>query len=844
MNTNVTLVAPLSGMFMRIEEVPDPVFAEKMLGDGIAIDPMEETLRAPCAGTVTQMPKSAHAVTITSDNGVEILMHIGLETVLLDGKGFTALVKEGDTVAAGDPLIDFDADYLAHNAASLVTMVVITTGSVAAKPVEGGYVAQGKDIVLEARSEDDEAGDGGAAAAPGPAAATVESDPIDIVNPAGLHARPAAVLANSAKQFSADVRLVKRGKSVNARSIVSIMGLEVEKGDTVTLTASGADAEAAVATLSALIASGLGEDLAGEESEAAAPITERIQAASMDPNVVNGVAASPGVVAGAVFQLRHEEIVVEEKGRGSEVEQAALLAALEKSGRELVELQNELRTRTYGPKAAIFAAHRELLEDPELLESAVKNIAAGDSAAFAWKKAYTQQADMLAGLGNELLAGRANDIRDVGRRVLGHLSGTAVATPDIPANVIFIAENLTPSDTAGLDKTKVLGFATTSGSATSHVAILARSLGIPAVAAVEERALAIANNTTVILDGEQGRIRLNPSPEQLAFAEEAQAALSLRRKSDLADSHKPATTEDGHTVKVVANIGGLAEAEEVAENDGEGVGLLRSEFLFLQRADAPTSDEQAAVYTAIAKTVGPDRDLVVRTLDVGGDKPLAYLPLPKEENPFLGIRGIRLEMVDKTLLTSQIRAILAAAPFTRLHIMFPMVSTIQEFRAAKAIVLREKEAAGIEADIRIGIMVEVPSTAMLAENIAREVDFFSIGTNDLTQYALAVDRGNPRLAAMADSLHPAVLALIARTVEGAHKHGKWVGVCGGLASEVAAVPVLLGLGVDEFSVSVPVVPTIKAAIRRQRLTACRELAAELLGLLTAEEVRERLKNFQ
>ena len=838
MGENIQLVAPLSGMHMKIEDVPDPVFAEKMLGDGIAIDPMEQTLHAPCLGTVTQLPKSAHAITITTDGGVEILMHIGLETVLLNGEGFTARVQEGDRVRPGDPLIDFDAEYIVHNATSLLTMLVVTTGSIAKKNNVTGYVEQGKTIVLEvcegdASAADVEATGGGE---------VIESEPIRIVNPAGLHARPAAVLANSAKQFSADIRLVKAGREVNARSVVGIMGLEVEKDDLVAIRAIGPDAQSALEKLVPLLLSGLGEDLKQAARAISTPTTEKRHRDVSDANVLIGVSASPGVVAGKIFQLRHDDIIVEREGKGQEAEQAALLTALEKSGAELVTLQEDLRSR--GPKAAIFAAHLELLEDPELLEATTSGINRGESAAFAWKTAYMGQADMLAGLGNELLAGRANDIRDLGRRVLGHLSGTLAKAPDIPSDVILVAENLTPSDTAGLDKAKVLGFATTDGSATSHVAILARSLGIPAIAAVEERALTIPTNTLVILDGAKGEIRLNPSSEALACAEEAQAALSIRRKADLADADKPAVTLDNYAAKVVANIGGLAEAEEVAALGGEGVGLLRSEFLFLQRTEAPTVEEQSAVYTAIAKTLGPDRDMVVRTLDVGGDKPLAYLPLPVEENPFLGVRGIRLGIVDKALLTGQIRAILAAAPFTRLHIMFPMVSTVQELREAKEIVLRENEDIGGNADIKIGIMVEVPSAALLAENLAREVDFFSIGTNDLTQYTLAGDRGNPRLAKMADPLHPAVLQLIAKTVEGAHKHGKWVGVCGGLASETIAVPVLLGLGIDEFSVAVSVIPAIKAEIRRQRMDACRELAGDLLGMLTAEEVREKLETWE
>ncbi len=289
-------------------------------------------------------------------------------------------------------------------------------------------------------------------------------------------------------------------------------------------------------------------------------------------------------------------------------------------------------------------------------------------------------------------------------------------------------------------------------------------------------------------------------------------------------------------MKVVANIGGAAEADEVPGYGGDGVGLLRSEFLFLQRPEAPSVEEQSGVYTAIAKALGPERDMVVRTLDVGGDKPLAYLPLPREDNPFLGVRGIRLNLVDRDILATQVRAILSAAPHARLHIMFPMVATLDEFREARDIVLREKEKLGSGVEVKIGLMIEVPSAAVLAGRFAKEADFFSIGTNDLTQYTLAVDRANPRLARMATALDPAVLSLVDMTVKGAHGEGKWVGVCGGVAGELDAVPVLVGLGVDELSVAVSAIPLIKAEVRRHSLASCRDLAARVLGAGTAAEV--------
>lgn len=834
-NMELVLTAPVSGPLIPITDVPDPTFAQKLVGDGIAIDPTSEGLLAPCNGKVTQLHSAGHALTVTTPEGIEVLMHIGLETVMLKGQGFTAKVAEGDTVKPGDLLIAFDAAFIAHNASSLLTLMIIANGErVASYHPASGTARAGETPVLKLRLTENAMG-----AEAGKAGETLASTPIVIPNPAGIHARPAGVLVINAKRFASDLRLVKDGREANAKSVVSLMSLEVKQHDRVVLTAAGSDAASALETLVPLISAGFGENLHANPAKLAPPPAPS-RRESDDPNVLFGVSASPGLVTGRIFQMRHADIAVTEEGKGFEPENRFLLEAIAAAQKELSALQDTMRQRADTDKAAIFAAHQELLEDPELIEGSRTRLRDGKSAAFAWSASFTEQAETLAGLKNELLAGRANDIRDVGRRVLLHLTGTEQKSIAVPEDAILIAVDLTPSDTAGLDKARVVGFCTTGGSATSHASILARSMSLPAVAAIEERVLELPNGTVAVLDGDNGELRLAPSEEEVARIRQRQEDAAAARAVELAEAARPAETLDGQRIKVVGNIGGVAEAEEVPPLGGEGVGLLRSEFLFLQRAAAPSEDEQAAMYAAIAKTLGQDRDMVVRTLDVGGDKPLAYLPMPQEENPFLGVRGIRLNLLCAELFRSQVRAILQAAPYTRLHIMFPMVASATELRDAKAIVMEEKSSLGITAPVQIGIMVEVPSAAIMAEGLAREADFFSIGTNDLTQYTLAMDRGHPRLAAMADALHPAVLRLIDLTVKGAHAHGKWVGVCGGLAGEIPAVPVLLGLGIDELSVSVSVIPAIKAAVRRQNLSDCRTLAAEVLSMLTAREVRARL----
>jgi phosphocarrier protein FPr len=388
-----------------------------------------------------------------------------------------------------------------------------------------------------------------------------------------------------------------------------------------------------------------------------------------------------------------------------------------------------------------------------------------------------------------------------------------------------------------LDPTKVVGFCTTAGGASSHVAILARALDIPAVAGIDPRVLDIADGTRVILDGANGTLRINVTEEQVDRIRRRQAKHLERRAVELAHADERADTTDGHHMEVVANIGGLDDALAAMDKGAEGVGLLRSEFAFLERRSAPSEDEQASIYTEIARALRPGQPLVIRTLDVGGDKPLPYLPIAQEENPFLGMRGIRVGLDRPEILRTQVRAILRSVDAgAKINVMFPMIATIEDFRLAKAIFEEERVALGVE-PVPVGIMVEVPSVAVMAAQFAAEVDFFSVGTNDLTQYTLAMDRGHPRLAPQVDGLNPAVLGLIGQAVTAAHAAGKWVGVCGGVASDPQAVPLLVGLGVDELSVSVPAIPAVKAQIRSLSLTDCQELAARSLTQDSAASVR-------
>ncbi|GEO37790.1 phosphoenolpyruvate--protein phosphotransferase [Skermanella aerolata] len=841
---SLKIVAPLGGILVPLDQVPDPVFAQKMVGDGISLDPISNELLAPVSGTVTQLHNAHHALTITTPEGIEVLVHIGLDTVMLRGDGFSPRVKMGDTVKVGQPVIGFDADRVGRNARSLLTEIVVANFErVAHMTPATGMVEAGRSVILELTLKDGAANGTGVAdtAAPG---AEAQSEGIPLPNHAGLHARPAAVLAGAAKTFSSQIHLIRGDDKVNAKSLVAIMGLSTKQGDVVTIKATGPDADKAIAALATLIADGCGEKPGEAPQPAAETAATTARAFPTDANEIAGVPASPGLAIGQIFQYRHDVVEVEQKGGASADERRKLDTALAEAGSQIEELKGHMRDPS---KAKILDAHKELLEDPDLVNLALDGIAGGSSAAYSWREAFTRYAKQLEGLDNPLLRERATDIRDVGRRVLGLLAGIRQEKIEVPQDAILVAEDLAPSDIASIDRTRVLGFCTTSGGATSHVAIIARSFGIPAICGIDESALHLDNGAQVLLDGGRGMLRRNPNEAEVARAREQIAKLAERRREELATAMQPAQTRDGHRIEVVANIRNADDALAAVAAGGEGVGLLRSEFLFDERDQAPSEDEQARSYGAVAEVLGRGRPLIIRTLDVGGDKPLSYLPLPKEENPFLGLRGIRVSLDQPEMFRTQLRAILRAAPLSDLHIMFPMIATLEELRAAKRILAEEQAAGASEtsaaASVKVGIMVEVPSAAVQADILAAECDFFSIGTNDLTQYTLAMDRGHPKLARQADGLHPAVLRMIKLTTDGARKHGKWVGVCGGIASDLIAIPVLIGLGVKELSVTVPTIPAIKAAIGRLSLSECQALADEVLALGTAEQVRARLAPF-
>jgi len=653
-------------------------------------------------------------------------------------------------------------------------------------------------------------------------------------NKTGLHARPASVFVDLARGFQADIRVRVGEAGADGKSLISLLQLGVSSGTTLRVSAQGADAAAALDALHAAIASGLGDE---EEPQPALSLNAAHGWIPQDAGeTVSGVSASVGLAIGPLIQYKPRSVIVEDAPGNAVTEGNRFQDALSAAQAELERLYEEVKTRLGSNKAAIFRVHGGLLNDATLIQQTIVLIYQQHSAAWAWQHVINERVSQMGKLDDPVLAGRAIDLSDAGQRVLRHLvgaTGDGMIAHDTP--VILIAEDLAPSDTAMFDPDTVLGFCTARGGPTSHTAILARSLGIPAIVGAGEAVLDIPGGTLGILDGGSGKLYLKPSEADVQAAREQQQQLQQQQDAANATRFTPALTTDGYRVEVAANINRAADAPQAVEAGAEGVGLMRTEFLFMARTSAPSEDEQFGAYREMARALA-GRPLIIRTLDIGGDKEVPYLNIPKEDNAFLGVRGIRFCLARPDLFMPQLRALYRATAYGPLSIMFPMISTLEEWEQARSIAEQVRQELNAPS-VPLGIMIEVPSAVILADHFARQVDFFSIGTNDLTQYTLAMDRLHPQLAKQADGLHPAVLRMVDKTVQAAKREGKWVGVCGGIAGDQKGAAILTGLGVSELSVSIPSIAAVKAHIRSLSLVEMQGIAQQALQCRTAAEVR-------
>lgn len=559
---------------------------------------------------------------------------------------------------------------------------------------------------------------------------------------------------------------------------------------------------------------------------------------------LTGIAASDGIAIARAFRLETPVLDTEKKAvedAGLEVQRFA--AARAEAASELEAIQKAAAQGISDKEAAIFGAHLLVLNDPELVGPVNEKIEAElVNAEYALKETADGFIAMFEAMDNDYMKERAADIRDVAKRVTAHLLGVSIPDPSfIRDEVVIIAEDLTPSDTVQLNPKFVKGFITDIGGRTSHSAILARTLEIPAVVGTKKAMKTVANGSLIIVDGLEGSVIIEPDDETVKRYEAKQAAFKHQKEIWAKLKNEPTVTSDGVSVELAANIGSPKDAAGAVENGAEAVGLYRTEFLYMGSADFPTEQEQTEAYSAVLKAMG-GKPTVVRTLDIGGDKELAYLDLPKEQNPFLGLRAIRLCLERPDMFRTQLRALLRASVHGNLKIMFPMIATLEEFREAKALFLDEQaklaeEGIPFSPSIEIGIMVEIPSTAVMADQFAKEVDFFSVGTNDLIQYTLAADRMNENVSYLYQPYNPAILRLVKMVIDAAHKEGKWAGMCGEMAGDEIAIPILLGLGLDEFSMSASSILKAREQISQLSKSDMAAHSEAILALATADEVK-------
>jgi phosphocarrier protein len=712
-------------------------------------------------------------------------------------------------------LLRYDLDKVAQQCKSLVSLMILTNSQeFQARPITLKSVKVGDPLLHIIRR-----------AAPGAQAeadlsAEAHFGHVRIAHRGGLHARPAALIRQTAQGFKSKSQLHFAGKSATCDSLIGLMSLAVGEQDEVQVSCQGPDAEAALQALLIALSTALAED---SHAAAPAPITRRTRTA--EAGVLHGVCAAPGLVGGPLFRLNTISLPVDAGHHVPEPQLHALDTALTVVRGEIEHTLAQARKHKNTDEEAIFTAHLALLEDPALLDAANACIAQGMAATHAWSQSIDVQCDVLQQLGSALLAERANDLRDLKQRVLRALLGEAWHY-DVPAGAIVAAHELTPSDLLQLSEQGVAGLCMAEGGATSHVAILARGKGLPCLVALGSALLDQAQGQAVVLDADGGRLEWAPTAERLADVHQAQRDHQQRRALQQSQAHTPALTRDGVHIEIAANVASSAEAADALANGADGVGLLRTEFLFVDRNTAPDEQEQRLAYQAVLDAMG-DKSVIIRTIDVGGDKQLDYLPLPVEANPVLGLRGIRLAQVRPELLDQQLRALLHVSPLSRCRILLPMVTEVDELCLEL----------GVNERPELGVMIEVPAAALLAEQLAEHADFLSIGTNDLSQYTLAMDRDHAGLASRVDAMHPALLRLIAQTCAGAAVHNRWVGVCGALASDPLATPVLIGLGVSELSVSPVQIGEIKDRVRHLDAAQCRRVSHDLLKLSSAGAVR-------
>ena len=909
----MNLMTPLSGILIPLDQVPDPVFSQGFLGKGFGIDPTDNTVFAPCDGVVAMIHPSQHALTIKAENGAEILIHIGIDTVKLKGQGFQVLVTENQQIKQGAALVRIDADFIAENATSLISIFAVTNSDQFQiefeKQVVPHRLVENTISLLSFRKNDSTIICNSTDSVANSAVVTANQEHISRLKvkvdlESGLHARPAALIVAAAKNFVGNVKIYKELKSspllANAKSVTSLLALQIQKGDSVYIEASGAQNQQIVSEIASLLSKNAPEskkEVQTQKQSQRATDVETLYLSKENTNVFTGVLASPGKTLGKILQARFSSLdnvfsysfthetsgesdaaSLEDTSRPgaeqvSEKEKQILLSAV-----EIFKDNLKSQTKTFANEVAaqILEAHLLISEDPEILDFAL-TLTKTKRASDAWIISIRKQISVIKNLNNTFLAERSKDIQEVGEGVLeiilrmemsgdplnARLDGFEKEKLILTEPAIIICRTLSPSNLMQLPQQFVSGIVTVEGTKNSHLSILAKSLGIPYLTQVDEEVLNLQNGFFASIDWADSKKRgnLNASgilKTQLKLAEvESIHSEILKNQTDyknLCEKSKGVCfTKDGRSVEVAANLSSIKVPTSFTDVGADGIGLVRTELLFQNHRTPPTSEEQLSIYQSILDQA-PSQNVIFRVWDVGGDKPVLFMPLEKEENPFLGLRGLRVCFRYENIFRTQIKALLSLKSARGVKILLPMVSSFQEIQKAKKIIQEEQFKMG-HPSFQMGIMIETPASAMMTAMWSQEVDFFSIGSNDLTQYTLALDRNLSAQQEQSpdqhfelgtemglDEYNPAVLRSIANAVAGAKQKGKWIGLCGNLASDMRILPFLVGTGIDELSVSLKEVPELKNQIRSLNFETCQKLAHQILSFAqSSNDVKEMLK---
>ena len=811
---NITLHAPSSGYILPLSDIPDATFAQKMVGDGFAIEPFDATIYAPVSGQIKDIAPTKHAITIATDAGVDVLIHFGLETVALKGQGFDVKVTQGDQVTPSDPLWQVDLDLIASKAISLATPVIVVDYQGADLVLNCyGYQAYGTEVVhVCAQKSDNQL-----------AIDTTQQaqQSITLTNPNGIHARPASQIVALARQYPGTIIELKapNGKCVFANQMIEIMQLGLKQGDVVVVTATGQSSEQAADAIATYIT---------QLTEAPLSVNEQQVTYHQDP--YQGQPAAKGLAIGQLKALDQALSFNKQSHLTYQDEQARLKKAIsDYQGTLNLKIQ-----QVYDTEQSLLQAHQALLGDDDLWQQALHYLEKGATAEFAWDQSVNQVIQQFQTMENVILQQRVEDLKDLRKQIIQTLIGACDHMITFDQPTILYAEHLTLSDMLNLDQ-QVVGLVTRYGGMTSHVAIVANNQQRPLLINVQAD-LTQHLEQICVLDAQAGRILPEPDQTQLADYQQRLADQQVKQQQAIEQANVAAQTQDGHRVGCYLNIQSASELSDHCVAQADGVGLFRTEMLYEQFDQPPSVEQQKQHYQAVCNYFHENEPIMIRVLDAGGDKPIQCLDLPDEANPFLGVRGIRYGLAHPEILKTQLTALLQTQQ-SNIHIMLPMVSQLDEVRQVKKLYQTLQSELAVSVNQPIGIMVEVPSVVMQAGQFADEVDFMSVGTNDLAQYILAMDRGHEKLAEQADHAHPAVLKAIWQLIESVGNRNVKISVCGLMAADPELIPLLIGMGIDHLSMTSGQLATNKALIRQLTQSQCHKWAKVCVALDDAKQVR-------